>query len=405
MDKEVIKQMFQAIKKGDLDFIKELLETNEGLLYETNIWGTWLHNAASYGQYEISEYFITCGIDVNINAGLSEASALEAAAHKGNIDIARLLLQHGAKLDVSTAGRNPLLSAIYGGQLEMVKFLVEEGIDLTPQYEIGGDSGVDAYKYSKMYGKSDIEVYLKEKMGICIEEEKPKKKWDPLERLKKVYQTGKLECKLDKQVFVKIFKDAVKDIFPKIKEKYEGQAIYGISFEIGNTVQRIYAEDFSTFIYLNTEERYQEAIAKCDEKERNYYRFSAWAEWLCENISSPFLNELQNYLWNNSLAFGGKISAAMEKELAEDVKKWFKDVELDIETLHEEEVLNIRFWMAETLGELRAEGFWEQQGNKDIYVIPFEGEDEISVEELKATYMEMDRECHGQEYLQYLKTK
>ena len=83
----------------------------------------------------------------------------------------------------------------------------------------------------------------------------------------------------------------------------------------------------------------------------------------------------------------------------------FKDVELDIETLHEEEVLNIRFWMAETLGELRAEGFWEQQGNKDIYVIPFEGEDEISVEELKATYMEMDRECHGQEYLQYLKTK
>ena len=73
--------------------------------------------------------------------------------------------------------------------------------------------------------------------------------------------------------------------------------------------------------------------------------------------------------------------------------------------MFETERENIRLWLAEGLGQLRKEGFWEQQEVSDIYVIPFEGEDEISTEELIATYNEMDQGHHGSEYLEYLEER
>lgn len=178
---------------------------------------------------------------------------------------------------------------------------------------------------------------------------------------------------LDKQCFINLFKAAVQDIYPQIKEKYERETIYGISFEIANTVCRVYAVDFGTHVYLNTEERYQEAIVDCDEKERGYYRFSAWAEWIPEIAETELFKELQKYLLATCLMDD-------EGEVAE----------------------QIRYWQAEALGQLRVEGFWEQQGNPDIQVIPFEGEDEVSAKELSETYKEMDRGYHDDEYLVYL---
>jgi len=171
----------------------------------------------------------------------------------------------------------------------------------------------------------------------------------------------------------------VQDIYPQIKEKYQEESIYGITFEIANTVCMVYAEDFGTNIYLNTEERYQEAIEDCDEEEQGYYRFSAWAEWIPESADTELFKELQEYLQANCLT--------------------------DDEDEDEDEdgaIEQIRRWQAEALGQLRTEGFWEQQGNADIQVIPFEGEDEISAEELEETYREMDRGYHGAEYLEYL---
>lgn len=104
---------------------------------------------------------------------------------------------------------------------------------------------------------------------------------------------------LDKQHFIDLFKAAMQDIYPQIKEKYQEESIYGITFEIANTVCLVYAEDFGTNIYLNTEERYQEAIEDCDKEEKGYYRFSAWAEWIPESADTELFKELQEYLQAN----------------------------------------------------------------------------------------------------------
>ena len=85
------------------------------------------------------------------------------------------------------------------------------------------------------------------------------------------FENKDMGSKLDKEYFKGIYKDAVREFYPRLKEKYADQSIYGISFEIANVVQSVYADDFKTFVYFNTEEMYQENIeeigrASCRER-------------------------------------------------------------------------------------------------------------------------------------------
>ncbi len=115
MDKEQIKEVRQAIRRGDLNFVKDFLLSNEDAINVITGFGTWLHDASGFGQYDIAKYLIECGIDVNINGGVEDAGAIMRASFKGHKDIVELLLSNGAKLDVTNEDRNPLFSAIYNG--------------------------------------------------------------------------------------------------------------------------------------------------------------------------------------------------------------------------------------------------------------------------------------------------
>lgn len=221
------------------------------------------------------------------------------------------------------------------------------------------------------------------------------------EALMKRYESKDMESKLDGEQLKTLFKEAVKEYYPQLKQQYADQQIYGLSFEIANVVQSIYYNDFHTVIYFNTEEQYQENIEDCEEDEKSFYRFEAWAEWDVTTPESSLFDKLQDYLKQNSLKYCSDISNYKET-LEEEAALWYEENELDFEEAFEEESKEIRFWMAEALGELRKEGFWEEQGNAGIYVIPFGGECEIDNEELIQTYHKMDLGYHGTEYLDYL---
>ncbi len=380
-DKELMKKMHQLTASGNLEEMKKLFAENEGLLNATTYFGTWLHDAASYGQYETAKYLIEQGIDINAKGGTFDSAAINEAALDGHLDVVELLLENGAEMDVSNDERNPLFSAIYNGHFDVVKCLVEHGIDLTPKYEVAQFDDMDAHKYAWYNGETEIEDYLREKMGAekipdpdssddeeddeCEDEEIP------------------FEGNLEKERFIELFKNAAKDIFPKIKEKYEGETIYGISFEIANTVCLVYDADFETYVYINTEERYAEAIEDEEEEDNIYFRFFAFGEWTPETCESESFTELQKYLLAN---------CSTDDD----------DEDEDYDEDENEDIVKIRYWQAEALGQLRDEGFWAEQGNPDIQVIPFEGEDEISIEELAENYKTMDRGYHGDEYQQYI---
>lgn len=221
------------------------------------------------------------------------------------------------------------------------------------------------------------------------------------EDLMERYKSRDMDSRLDKDRFKALYKKAVKDYYPQLKEEYAGQSIYGISFEVANIVQSVYADDFYTMVYFNTEEMYAENIEDCDEDEKDYYRFEPWSEWRVTTPENEQFKKVQDYLKQNSLRLPSNISDYVDG-LSEEAAAWYEENEGDFEDAFEEESEQIRMWLAEVLGELRKEGFWDEQGNADIYVIPFRGEDDIDYEELERTFRVMDQNYHGTEFLDYL---
>lgn len=133
---KIVKTMRNAIKNGNLDVVKELLENNDGLLKANTVFGSWLHIAASYGRIDIASYLIDCGIDVNRDGDISGGNPIRSAAENGQIEMVELYTNHGTIFDVSEAAKNPLFGAISGGHYSVVRFLVEHGIDIATYYAI-----------------------------------------------------------------------------------------------------------------------------------------------------------------------------------------------------------------------------------------------------------------------------
>jgi len=165
----VNKTIRNAIKRGGINSVKELIGNDKEILHTMTPFGSWLHIAAKKGQIEIVEYLVHKGIDVNIKGDIFDASPLRVAAGEGHIEIVKYLLQSGAELDVSLAKRNPLFAAIYGGHKEVVEHLVNQGIDISVRYTGENIKGMDAYQYAKEFGRTEIAEYLKRKLNKKVQ--------------------------------------------------------------------------------------------------------------------------------------------------------------------------------------------------------------------------------------------
>ncbi len=131
--------------------------------------GNLLHHAACLGNCAAALELLRLGSDVNFIKDFL-GSPLDCAAQSGHIQTAKLLLDHGATL----VGRSttPLLSAIYGDQPEMVKFLIDAGTDPHLVYTLADGSPITALGYARMYGRPTIERMLEE-MGCSVDVQRP----------------------------------------------------------------------------------------------------------------------------------------------------------------------------------------------------------------------------------------
>lgn len=165
MDKTIIaKDIRGAVKNGQLDKLRDLLEKEPEMLTWMTPFGTWLHVATAHGHLEIIEYLINAGIDVNAQGGNFSTNALERAATKGYLDITEYLINQDLELDTSEPDRNPLFAAIYGGHFEIVKLLVENNIDISIKYSGDSMKDMDAYAFAIERGETKIAEYLKQQL-------------------------------------------------------------------------------------------------------------------------------------------------------------------------------------------------------------------------------------------------
>lgn len=127
-----------AVRTGNLESLQCLCSM--GVDFNTRLTsGTALGLAINSNRLGVIEYLLSQGADVHAPHGLSGTTFLHRVAATGNIDIAELLLDHQADINLDMSDRDsrfpkfstPLAAAVRRGKWEMADYLRGRGADAT----------------------------------------------------------------------------------------------------------------------------------------------------------------------------------------------------------------------------------------------------------------------------------
>lgn len=132
--------LFEAAAVGKFDVVAELVKTHpEAINFYAEDGFTPLGLACYFGQYEIAEYLIRKGAQVNMpsNNGF-KVYPLHSAAAGNYTNIARMLIENKAWINVKQeAGATALHSAAQNGNIDLLILLLEHGADVNIRMEGG----------------------------------------------------------------------------------------------------------------------------------------------------------------------------------------------------------------------------------------------------------------------------
>jgi ankyrin repeat protein len=130
--------IFAASVLGDTEQLTELLTTNRALigLMSPDGW-TPLHLAAFFGKTEAARLLLNKGAIVNARStNPMENMPLHAAAAGRHVEVVELLIEHGAPVNARQhGGWSPLHAAAQNGDIDMAKALIAAGADVNARAE------------------------------------------------------------------------------------------------------------------------------------------------------------------------------------------------------------------------------------------------------------------------------
>jgi len=121
--------IFDVARSGDISKLKELIAINPDTVNTKNSSEhTPLILATYNGQKIMAERLIRDGADVNYT--FSQGAAIHGAAFKGHLEIVKLLVRSGARLDQPDQNKTtPLIYATLFGHTDIARFLFQNGAD------------------------------------------------------------------------------------------------------------------------------------------------------------------------------------------------------------------------------------------------------------------------------------
>ena len=122
--------LIQAVEKGDVPRVKELLSQEWGDVNSLTKGQTPLMVAAGSGQTEMIRMLLNRGAEVN-RLGSEDRTALLVATKAGQLEVVQALLDAGAEVDGQQflPSRSPLYYAAEGGHADIARALLKKGAD------------------------------------------------------------------------------------------------------------------------------------------------------------------------------------------------------------------------------------------------------------------------------------
>eukprot|EP01103_Thecamoeba_quadrilineata_P014454 TRINITY_DN431_c1_g3_i1.p1 TRINITY_DN431_c1_g3~~TRINITY_DN431_c1_g3_i1.p1 ORF type:complete len:437 (-),score=89.38 TRINITY_DN431_c1_g3_i1:91-1401(-) len=165
-DKSGFTPFLQACSKGNLETVKYLVSLGEDIHQENHlIRATGFYLAAEKGHVHVLGYLHSLGANVNhkVVKGYQSYSALLMCAQKGNLELVKWLVEHGADINLrcSTAEKNAGITALHHassmGQLEIVQYLVSKGGAVNDK---DNDLGASPIIFAAKTGKTEVVKHL-----------------------------------------------------------------------------------------------------------------------------------------------------------------------------------------------------------------------------------------------------
>jgi ankyrin repeat protein len=127
---EMIQQLFQLVRSGDAERLKKLFERGFNAPNIRDGKGNSLLMLASYnGQLEMTRVLLEHGADAQLANDMGQIP-LAGAAFKGDTEMAKLLIEHGADVNARMPdGKTPLMFAAMFNRLEIIDLLLKHGAD------------------------------------------------------------------------------------------------------------------------------------------------------------------------------------------------------------------------------------------------------------------------------------
>ena len=150
-----IQPIHELAQNGDLQGLKTLLEENPQSI-EANGWfgRKPLHYAALSGSAECVEFLIKKGADVNAKSVINKFTPIFYAS---TVEIAMLLVENGAVVDIVAGGTVPLNCAVGTLRADVVKYLISQGADVNYLPKLDRFSTMTQSCQSRIILKSDRE--------------------------------------------------------------------------------------------------------------------------------------------------------------------------------------------------------------------------------------------------------
>ena len=151
--------IFEAAATGRIERVRELLKQQPELIhaYSPDGW-TALH--LNFNNLEMAKLLIDSGADLNLNSrNKLNATPLQGAAANNWIDLAKLYLSRGANVNCrSEEGGSPLHEAAGNGFVDFARLLIDNGADVNQR----DDNGKTPLTIALQYKKPEIAKLLRE---------------------------------------------------------------------------------------------------------------------------------------------------------------------------------------------------------------------------------------------------